>query len=268
MVNESNKKTQAAWEGFKPVGYTLNFRELRKLPVTEVNPDNTEVDVSNTNARDVLLSITNGLTNVDSHFDRLDLVISSCKRTFVASSFTLKLLDILLNLRLSGIDDFNCVWYIFDKDWVVDDLHSRYTFFLVSNNKIVDGTYSIHERTDNGFTHHIFSPNIDAEKRVWSNDRAYEEAVNRYWYKRFYSETFAGQITTLRSDNPAIYDDTRTEEDSKSNTFEVIGNAIYLNLAELISSNKSLNEKIHKLQISIYVLIVLSIFATGALWAG
>lgn len=244
------------WRGFEPVGYTLNFYELKSAAITEIFPNNK--NNSELNIRDLVFSIGNELIEVTNYHDELVLNTTSGTRKFVSHTFILDLLEILLNLKISGIDGLNCIWYIYDHDHVLDDPHESYSFFLVFEKKIVEGTYSLQQYHGNGFKYEFFDPTIDRENQIWSNETAYKEAINRYWYKKFYTETFTGKIMTLRTDNPIMFYHPNHPADDPSTTPKdnIFSEQLSIEIAYLTNIIES---KLQKIQISIYALIIIYI---------
>lgn len=40
---------------------------------------------------------------------------------------------------------------------------------------------------------------------IWHSHPYFDEAVERYWYRKFYTETTTGQLMVLRPDEPILY---------------------------------------------------------------
>jgi hypothetical protein len=47
---------------------------------------------------------------------------------------------------------------------------------------------------------------LDDGAPSWTNSKGWREAYTRFWYRKFYTETRTGQMMTLRSDEPKLYD--------------------------------------------------------------
>jgi hypothetical protein len=51
-----------------------------------------------------------------------------------------------------------------------------------------------------GFDPQVFEPFYAVKNQIWHSEPYVEEAKLRWWYRRFYQETDAGRLTTLRED--------------------------------------------------------------------
>ncbi|MGC2830624.1 MAG: hypothetical protein WB994_13375 [Candidatus Acidiferrum sp.] len=40
---------------------------------------------------------------------------------------------------------------------------------------------------------------------IWHTHPYFDEALDRYWYRKFYTETMTGQLMVLRPDEPILY---------------------------------------------------------------
>jgi hypothetical protein len=43
------------------------------------------------------------------------------------------------------------------------------------------------------------------DEPIWRSNQYFDEAFERYWYRRFYTETVTGQLMVLRPDEPILY---------------------------------------------------------------
>ncbi|MGB8261929.1 MAG: hypothetical protein WCE75_16325 [Terracidiphilus sp.] len=112
---------------------------------------------------------------------------------------TCALLRELLELHHKGVDPFAATWFPYDwgncEDVVV------HSFFVLHDGKIVE----------DGFTFASFYPSVLERPAFYNEDplaykrQYYVEARECYWYRKFYTETMAGQLMVLRSDGPSLY---------------------------------------------------------------
>lgn len=83
---------------------------------------------------------------------------------------------------------------------VRDDLHFIYTFVVVDGDRIVRDSVSFAGTAENGFDASVFEHGF---RDVFQNrvaNSAILRARVRWWYRKFYEETDAGRLMTLRDD--------------------------------------------------------------------
>lgn len=51
----------------------------------------------------------------------------------------------------------------------------------------------------------MFKPAYECSDAVWNSDAAVADARVRWWYRKWYQETGAGQLTTFRDDAPLYH---------------------------------------------------------------
>jgi hypothetical protein len=133
----------------------------------------------------------------------------------------------LIELIRQGIDPYAVTWFYYGHD------HSRdadecHEFFAVHNNKIVA----------EGFVFSSEEPQVLKLKSqgkegeyIWNSEQYFGEALELYWYRKFYTETMTGQLMVLRPDEPILYhydrppapsraDETNTAMDAKGGASE------------------------------------------------
>jgi hypothetical protein len=83
-----------------------------------------------------------------------------------------------------GINPYTVTYYYFSHDWSVDADESH-QFFAVHSDKIVaeDLSFSWLEPK-------VLSP-VKKGDYIWKSHEHFDEAVEAYWYRRFYTETFS-----------------------------------------------------------------------------
>ncbi len=135
---------------------------------------------------------------------------------------TCDLLRNLLELHSKGVDPFAARWFPYDWSHYEDVV--VHGFFVLYDGKIVEEE----------FTFPSYSP-LTLERPALYKDpeihnRRYRDgAWECYWYRKFYTETVAGQMMVLRSDKPSLYCFERPMRDLTSDvTFAVLTKLYYL----------------------------------------
>lgn len=114
----------------------------------------------------------------------------------------------LAGLFKRGINPLNVTWFYYDKDWSRDGDQSH-TFFAVHDNKIVS------ERCHFSSEEPLILIQEEDDDPIWHSHPEFDEAVVRYWYRKFYSETMVGSLMVLRPDEPVLfYYDRATSRDA------------------------------------------------------
>jgi hypothetical protein len=96
-----------------------------------------------------------------------------------------------------GIDPYAVSWFYYDHDWSID-ADVSYGFFAVYGNAIIS------EESFNG-EEPLVLKKCENDKPIWRSHEYLDEAWDRYWYRRFYTETMTGQLMVLRPDEPILY---------------------------------------------------------------
>ncbi len=104
----------------------------------------------------------------------------------------------LAGLFKRGINPVNVMWFYYDKDWSKDGGQSH-TFFAVHDIKIVS------ERCHFSSEEPLILIQEKEDDPIWHSHPQFDEAVVRYWYRKFYSETMVGNLMVLRPDKPILY---------------------------------------------------------------
>lgn len=110
----------------------------------------------------------------------------------------LSTLKTLAELMQQGIDPYRVMWFYFDHDWSRDGDES-YSFFAAYNDKIV-----VEHCHFSSLEPMILKQEKDDEP-IWQSHRYFDEALERYWYRRFYEETMTGKLMVLRPDEPILF---------------------------------------------------------------
>lgn len=105
----------------------------------------------------------------------------------------------LAELLRQGIDPHNVTWFYYSHDWS-RDADESYQFFAVHDGKIVveRSSFSCVEPRV------LKRREVDANP-IWHSHPGFDVAWERYWYRKFYTETLTGQLMALRPDEPILY---------------------------------------------------------------
>jgi hypothetical protein len=104
----------------------------------------------------------------------------------------------LIELTRQGIDPNRVMWFYYDNDWS-RDADERYSFFAVYDGKVVMESCGFNSEEP------LVLKREAENEPTWRNHPYFDEAVERYWYRRFYTETVTGQLMVLRPDEPILY---------------------------------------------------------------
>ena len=205
MATLLNLPQAAAREGFQPVGYLFDREKVLGLQFTKDNPNAGERDKTVPTTIGDLMAETAAwqIRAVETGPDTT--TISTATRTMVVRSalFNCELLKTLLDLRSEGADPFRTTWYWYDRGTSLNGARHVHSFFVVQDGRIVRDRVTFVESASNGFDSTVFD---EREVRaVWSTDDPTDEAWTRFWYRKFYRETQAGQLMTLRPDAPTLH---------------------------------------------------------------
>jgi hypothetical protein len=114
----------------------------------------------------------------------------------------------LAGLFKRDINPFIVRWFYYDHDWS-RDADECHVFFAVHDNKIV--LEECHFSSEEPLVLH----QDKEDEPIWHSHPEFDEAITRYWYRKFYSETMIGSLMVLRPDEPILYYyDRATSKDS------------------------------------------------------
>lgn len=118
----------------------------------------------------------------------------------------LHVLTDLVDLAANGVDIDRATWFYYDLDWS-QDADVSHSFFVFHNEKVVD------ERCVNPSWNPVFLKMRKEDEPIWHSQAYFDEAFERYCYRKFYSETITGQLMVLRPDEPILYNFERQQPD-------------------------------------------------------
>jgi len=187
-------------KGFTPGGYTLDLSAVRDVPLTMNGQPSTFVDVY-CKLRD----------------SKVKAVESFLRDTYATEEGEIRLdgeigqwplratIHELAALLMQGIDPHHVTWFYYDHDWS-RDADESYTFFAVHGGKIVleSSHFSSEEPA-------VLKGRKTDDEPIWHSHPLFDEALDVYWYRKFYTETMTGQLMALRPDEPILYHYQRPE---------------------------------------------------------
>lgn len=104
----------------------------------------------------------------------------------------------LAALFRQGIDPHTVTWFYYDDDWS-RDADERHVFFAVHDAKIVIESCSFSSEEP------LILKRREDDESIWRSHPYFDEAFERFCYRKFYTETLTGQLMVLRSDEPILY---------------------------------------------------------------
>ena len=180
-----------SWGGFRRTKYYLNDR-LLSLPLMTASKEFTTVGVfykdfiTDRSVRDLEVEET-GLGGIEIATPGMDKVC------LMGKSFSCRVLRLMIEFQKEGISPFSTSWFWYDSDSATQFAQEAYSFFIVSENKTARERVVLFDDSEGGFDPAIFG---DAARLSgsWSSDKANDRAEIRFWYRKFYAETYAGQV--------------------------------------------------------------------------
>jgi hypothetical protein len=113
-----------------------------------------------------------------------------------ANSCHLRILRELIELTCKGVKPLDATWFYYDSDG------EKRLFFVVHSGTIVEDCYTfLNEHPlilagGMGWAESDFG---------WYGHPGFAEAFERYWYRKFYTETLAGQLCVLSPYEPTLF---------------------------------------------------------------
>lgn len=211
---------QKTWGGFDPTGYEIDWKLLFQASLTEIGdgtnrvqttagavlrealphlftPLNDEGSVGVTPPRQAseVEEGTGWLTiKIPNRVIKLDTLGNG-------SGFAADLVATVIKVdRLTEQQSFHPIFFYYDRDHVVDDVHESFSFFVVNDDRFVLDRVTFSRHSGNGFDPGMFKPFYAVEHQIWESEPDVQQAKVRWWYRRFYEETPAGRLTLLRED--------------------------------------------------------------------
>ena len=217
--------TAQNWTGFEPTGYEIDWTILTEMRVVELREGNQQVSTTvGAVLREALPHLFNQINDDGSpdltparqtcETDEAStggLTIKTPRRTIRLhtlgndSSFAAQMIAVMIKIdRSTEHGGFYPIFFYYDSDHVVDDVHDSFSFFVVNGDSFALDRVTFSRHSGSGFNASVFRPFYRVENQVWRSEPDVEQAKVRWWYRRFYQETEAGRLTTLR-DDVALY---------------------------------------------------------------
>jgi len=208
------------WRGFEPTGYEINWKLLSEASLSEIGEGKNRIK---TTAGAVLREVLPHLCTLVKEDSSLAdtparqtceveegigrMSIKTPTRTIQldtlgnGSSFAADLVATVIKIdQIPPHGGFHPIFFYYDTDHVVDDVHDCFSFLVVNADRIVLERVTLSRHSRSGFDPAVFKPFYKVDRPTWRSDRYVEIAKARWWYRKFYEETDAGRLTTLRED--------------------------------------------------------------------
>lgn len=198
MAKRARRKTWSGveWDGFQPVRYSLSDKVLGYTFTVHENNRQTDQPL-----HEILKRFREEpFENVSSFSDGVTVQLQG-ERTvgFKGTSFSARLLEVLLKLQRAGVSPFGTTWFYYDKVYALQDVMDGYRFFVVYEDAIVDEAVWLTDDTSSGFDPGALEIPGSEYGPIWSDEDDAEQAITAYWYRKFYTETKTGQVYMLSS---------------------------------------------------------------------
>lgn len=224
------------WNAFEPIGHRLNWRQIFTIPAVVIYDGNRDEPVTTTVGR-VLNEILPGRFNLPDEPKGTEAPVPESKefmgsvevtapdgRTIRVENvfggdvkskrFAAELVDGILTLFRITENVGDCLFFFYEHDhWYHDTTWGeRFIFFVVHEDRIVLEAFELSSLCDDFFDPTILKPMF--EKEDWARDAEDEagdaeddeemtpgqKTAQRWWYRRFYTETRTGQMRVFWGD--------------------------------------------------------------------
>jgi hypothetical protein len=181
-------------DGYKPGMYSLDLSFVAEYPIT--------VNGELSTFGELYAKLKGSQIEQPERFQHYRATTDNGKLDFNCDWTVASILKKLTNHRRNGIDPYGVTWFYFGHDWS-RDADESYSFFAVYQGKIVDEDCHFNAE----------EPLILIKKKdddpIWHSHPLLDDAWERYWYRKFYTETVIGQLMVMRPDEPILYHFTR-----------------------------------------------------------
>ena len=138
------------------------------------------------------------------------------------SEFSRDVFATLLDFGREGVNPFETVWFWYESQSgsVEAEAWVAHSFFVAHGDRIIRESVTFADDREiritpgsRGFTPSVFVKVEDHDFGdrdprgfdTLASDAAWRKAGTRWWYRKFYQETHAGQLMVLRPDEPALH---------------------------------------------------------------
>lgn len=197
----------------EPGAYRLNLQEIADSPLNLNGSQSTFMQIYR-KLLDAKCSKKPEMMMGDASFDtEQGKMTVNCES---GDSSLVRLLCDCIELHINGVEPFYSRWFFYEKDYARDDAQFCYSFFVVFKQRIVYEEFCFFSNSP------LALEKADDENFIWRADSFKRDAWEIYWYRKFYTETFNGQLMVLRPDEPILYHYERTLSDPLRSVMQVI----------------------------------------------
>lgn len=187
------------WDGFEPYSYSLDFGKIEKLSLTD-SKTGKQITIGQ-----ILAAFQDETVKVDDRTLELSLKSTTKELVLKGPTFYLELLKIFYRLKDQNLSPFDVSWFYYDSDSAMTEPQTRYSFFWVAQNRIVEEEVCLFDSLQSGFDPRVLATSAHDKPFFHFDEKAWERASDKYWYRKFYEETRMGQLMLLRPDDPELF---------------------------------------------------------------
>ncbi len=182
MASPAQAYSEFGRERRTPGAYRLNLDPIWEYPA-KVNGEESTFG----KAYVLLNGNVNPSESLDRIHDQADYVLKIGQTVHIETHIHLSyLLERLVELGMKADPD-SCLWYYYEHDWS-RDADEIFQFFVVNNQQIVQEHFSL-----GSFDPAVLEFVEDEKEPIWHSHPYFSEAVEKYYYRKFYTETHLGQ---------------------------------------------------------------------------
>lgn len=194
---------ETVWNGFRPLeAYSLDSAKISLLPLLKITGEQ-EANRVPTTIREVYEFISERPFEVEMRHmipeEMIEITSGTEKLILTGLSFNVRMLTFVLGFVKDGISPRDTSWFWYETDTCRDDPQRAYSFFIVNREKIIRERAQVFEHYDSGFDPTVFETNNDPP--IWNHERDWAEARIRFLYRKFFTDTYIGQLFVLRKDS-------------------------------------------------------------------
>jgi hypothetical protein len=193
MTTETKSNRQTFGRGSSsPGAYRLNLSAVKDIAVTLNGQPSTFVEAYCKLRDSKVKEVPTPFPSGEKYITEEEIIEFDCDWPVSAT------MRELVGFMREGIDPHGVIWFYYAHDWS-RDADEIQTFFVVHDGKI------IRESCNFGSAEPLVLKRETDDDPIWRSHEYFNEAFERYWYRRFYTETLTGQLMVLRPDEPILY---------------------------------------------------------------
>jgi hypothetical protein len=203
------------WQGFRPVGYQLDWAKVRALRLVELRDGSEFVTTAGAIWDEVLPYLFQRPGTAEPRSATQagwgDLRITTPTREIRIESFgpNAEFFRSLLEVYRAAGDEYTPLFFFFGLDRIAfeESYSEEFDFFVTYGYDIVVELFTLRANSNDdggseGFDPSVLRPPEEPENAQW---KGWADANLRWWYRKFYTETRTGQLMVLRTDFPPIF---------------------------------------------------------------